>query len=76
MVEPYLREVQANGGIERAEVVCDENNNTAEVINNNSFVGDIYVIPTHSINYIQLNFIAVRSGVDFEEIVGKISDLS
>jgi hypothetical protein len=51
-------------------VVCDESNNTAEVIDRNEFVGDIYIKPAKSINFIQLNFVAVRSGVEFTEIVG------
>jgi hypothetical protein len=51
--------------------VCDESNNTANVIDNNQFVGDIYIKPARSINFIQLNFVAVRTGVSFEEIVGR-----
>jgi phage tail sheath protein FI len=70
MVEPFLRDVQGRRGIEAFKVVCDESNNTAEVIDNNEFRGDIYIKPARSINYVQLNFIAVRSGVSFEEIVG------
>lgn len=71
MVEPFLRDVQGRRGIYDFRVVCDETNNTAEVIDRNQFVGDIYIKPARSINFIQLNFIAVRSGVAFEEIVGK-----
>jgi phage tail sheath protein FI len=70
LVEPFLRSVQGRGGIYDFKVVCDETNNTAEVIDSNRFVGDIYVKPARSINYIQLNFVAVRSGVEFSEIVG------
>jgi hypothetical protein len=52
--------------------VCDETNNTAQVIDNNQFVGDIYIKPARSINFIQLNFVAVRTGVNFSEIVGGV----
>jgi phage tail sheath protein FI len=71
LVEPFLREVQGRRGITDFRVVCDETNNTPEIIDRNEFVGDIYIKPTRSINYIQLNFIAVRTGVSFEEIVGR-----
>jgi hypothetical protein len=71
LVEPFLREVQGRRGITDFRVVCDETNNTPEVIDRNEFVGDIYIKPSRSINYIQLNFIAVRTGVSFEEIVGR-----
>ena len=71
MVEPFLRDVQGRRGITDFQVVCDESNNTPGVIDRNEFVGDIYVKPNRSINYIQLNFVAVRTGVDFSEIVGQ-----
>jgi hypothetical protein len=71
LVEPYLRDVQGRRGISDFRVVCDETNNTAEVIDRNEFIGDIYIKPARSINFIQLNFIAVRTGVRFEEIVGR-----
>lgn len=71
LVEPYLRDVQGRRGIYDFRVVCDETNNTPEVIDRNEFVGDIYIKPARSINFIQLNFIAVRTGVEFEEIVGQ-----
>jgi hypothetical protein len=71
LVEPYLRDIQGRRGIYDYKVVCDDTNNTAQVIDSNQFVGDIYVKPARSINYIQLNFVAVRSGVQFDEIVGK-----
>ena len=71
MVEPYLRDVMGRRGIYDFRVVCDATNNTPEVIDGNRFVGDIYIKPARSINFIQLNFIAVRTGVDFTEIVGK-----
>jgi len=70
LVEPYLRDVQGRRGITDFRVVCDATNNTGEVIDRNEFVGDIYIKPARSINYIQLNFVAVRSGVEFSEIVG------
>lgn len=71
LVEPFLRTVQGRRGIYDYRVVCDETNNTPEVIDRNEFVGDIYVKPAKSINFIQLNFVSVRTGVAFEEIVGK-----
>jgi phage tail sheath protein FI len=71
LVEPFLREVQGRRGIFDYRVVCDETNNTAEIIDRNEFVGDIYIKPARSINFIQLNFVAVRSGVAFDEIVGR-----
>jgi phage tail sheath protein FI len=71
MVEPFLRDVQGRRGITDFRVVCDDTNNTSEVIDRNEFVGDIYIKPARSINFIQLNFVAVRSGVDFSEVVGK-----
>jgi phage tail sheath protein FI len=71
LVEPYLREVQGRRGIYDFRVVCDTTNNTPEVIDRNEFVGDIYIKPARSINFIQLNFVAVRTGVAFEEVVGK-----
>ena len=71
LVEPFLRLVQGRRGIYDFRVICDETNNTGEVIDRNEFVGDIYVKPAKSINYIQLNFVAVRTGVAFDEIVGR-----
>lgn len=70
LVEPFLRDVQGRRGITDFKVVCDGSNNTAEVIDSNRFVGDIYVKPARSINFIQLNFVAVRSGIEFSEITG------
>jgi len=69
-VEPFLRNVQGRDGITAFKVVCDDSNNTGDVIDRNEFIGDIYVKPNRSINFIQLNFVAVRSGVDFSEVVG------
>ena len=71
LVEPYLRDIQGRRGIYDFRVVCDTTNNTPEVIDRNEFRGDIYVKPAKSINFIQLNFVAVRTGVEFDEIVGK-----
>ena len=71
LVEPFLRDVQGRRGITDFKVVCDTSNNTTGVIERNEFVGDIYVKPSRSINFIQLNFVAVRSGVEFSEIVGR-----
>jgi hypothetical protein len=71
LVTPFLRDVQGRRGIYDFRVVCDSTNNTGEVIDSNRFVGDIYIKPARSINFIQLNFVAVRTGVDFTEVVGK-----
>ena len=71
LIEPFLRDVQGRRGIFDFRVVCDETNNTPEVIDRNEFIGDIYVKPARSINFIQLNFVAVRTGVEFEEVVGQ-----
>jgi hypothetical protein len=71
LVEPFLREVQGRRGIYDFRVVCDTTNNTPEVIDSNQFVGDIYIKPARSINFIQLNFVAVRTGVSFQEVVGQ-----
>lgn len=71
LVEPYLRDVQGRRGITDYRVVCDTTNNTGEVIDRNQFVGDIYIKPARSVNFIQLNFVAVRTGVSFDEIVGR-----
>ena len=71
LVTPFLRDIQGRRGIYDFRVVCDTTNNTDQVISSNQFVGDIYVKPARSINFIQLNFVAVRTGVDFTEVVGK-----
>lgn len=70
LVEPFLRDVQGRRGVTDFFVVCDDTNNTGEVIDSNRFVADIYIKPTRSINFITLNFIATRTGVEFSEIVG------
>lgn len=71
LVTPYLRTIQGRRGITDFLVVCDETNNTAQVIDSNQFVGDIYIKPARSINFIQLNFVAVGTGVQFSEVVGR-----
>ena len=71
MVNPYLRDVTARRGITDFLVVCDETNNTGEVIDNNEFRADIYVKPARSINYITLTFVATRTDIAFSEVVGR-----
>ena len=70
LITPYLRDVMGRRGITDFKVVCDTTNNTPQVIDSNQFVGDIYIKPARSINFIQLNFVAVGTGVDFNTIVG------
>ena len=72
IVEPFLRDVQSKRGIFDYVVICDETNNTAAVIDNNEFVADIFVKPTRSINFIGLTFVATRTGVSFEEVIGNV----
>jgi len=72
IVEPFLRDVQAKRGIFDYVVVCDETNNTAAVIDNNEFVADIFIKPNRSINFIGLTFVATRTGVSFEEVIGNV----
>ena len=72
IVEPFLRDVQAKRGITDFRVVCDETNNTAAVIDNNEFVADIFVKPARSINFIGLTFVATRTGISFEEVIGTV----
>jgi len=72
IVEPVLREVQGRRGITDFRVVCDDTNNTAAVIDRNEFKADIFIKPARSINYVTLSFVAVRTGVDFEEVVGTV----
>ena len=71
LVEPFLRDIKGRRGVTDFLVVCDETNNTGEVIDTNRFVADIYIKPARSINFITLNFIATRTGVEFSEIVGQ-----
>ncbi len=71
MVEPFLRDVKGRRGLTDFAVVCDGTNNTGEIIDTNQFVADIYIKPARSINFITLNFIATRTGVEFSEIIGQ-----
>jgi hypothetical protein len=70
LVTPFLRDIQGRRGITDFKVVCDSTNNTGQVIDSNQFVGDIYIKPARSVNFIQLNFVAVNTGVDFTTVVG------
>jgi phage tail sheath protein FI len=70
LVVPFLKTVQTRRGITDFKVVCDDTNNPGEVIDRNEFVADIFVKPTRSINFIQLNFIATKTGVNFSEVGG------
>ena len=72
IIEPFLRDVQAKRGIFDYVVVCDETNNTAAVIDNNEFIADIYIKPARSINFIGLTFVATRTGVSFDEVIGQL----
>jgi len=72
IVEPFLRDVQSKRGIQDYVVICDETNNTAAVIDSNEFVADIFIKPARSINFIGLTFIATRTGVAFEEVIGSV----
>ena len=72
IIEPFLRDVQSKRGIFDFVVVCDETNNTAAVIDNNEFVADIFIKPARSINFIGLTFVATRTGVAFEEVIGSV----
>ena len=72
IVEPFLREIQGRRGITDFKVVCDSTNNGAAVIDRNEFIANIFVKPARSINYVTLNFVAVRTGVDFEEVAGTV----
>jgi len=75
IMEPFLREVQASRGIVDFKIICDETNNTTEVVENNQFVADIYIKPQRTINYVQLNFIATRTNANFEEIGAAVNVL-
>tara|TARA_Y100001973_G_C5202562_1_gene338950 strand:- start:661 stop:2964 length:2304 start_codon:yes stop_codon:yes gene_type:complete len=72
IVEPFLRDVQSKRGLQDYVVICDETNNTAAVIDNNEFVADIFIKPARSINFIGLTFVATRTGVAFEEVIGNV----
>jgi len=72
IVEPYLRDIQAKRGLYDYLVICDETNNTPDVIDNNEFRADIFLKPAKSINYVTLTFVATRTGVSFEEVAGRV----
>lgn len=72
IVEPFLREIQGRRGITDFRVVCDETNNTPAVVDRNEFIASIFIKPARSINFVTLNFVAVRTGVEFEEVVGTV----
>lgn len=72
IVEPFLREIQGRRGITDFRIVADETNNTPAVIDRNEFIASIFIKPARSINYVTLNFVAVRTGVDFDEVVGLV----
>ena len=72
IVEPYLRDVQAKRGLIDYLVICDDSNNTPDVIDNNEFRADIFLKPTKSINFITLTFVATRTGVSFSEVAGRV----
>ncbi len=71
-VEPYLRDVQSKRGLYGFSVVCDDSNNTPDIIDNNEFRADIYLKPAKSINYVTLTFVATRTGVSFDEVAGRV----
>ena len=72
IVEPFLRDVQSKRGIFDFRVVCDETNNTAAIIDNNEFIADIFIKPSRSINFIGLTFVATRTGISFDEVIGTV----
>ena len=72
IVEPYLRDVKAKRGISDFVVICDETNNTPDIIDANQFKADIFVKPARSINFIGLTFVATRSGISFDEVIGAV----
>ena len=72
IVEPFLRDVQSKRGIFDFRVVCDETNNTAAIIDSNEFIADIFIKPARSINFIGLTFVATRTGISFDEVIGTV----
>ena len=72
IITPYLRDIQSRRGITDFLVVCDDSNNPANIIDSNQFIGDIFIKPSRSVNFIQLNFVAVSTGVSFNEVVGAV----
>ena len=73
LIEPFLRDVQGRRGVTDFSVVCDDTNNTSDVIDRNEFRSDIFVKPNRSINFIQLNFVVTRSGVAFSEVANDLN---
>ena len=72
IVEPVLRNVQGRRGITDFQIVCDETNNGPEIVDTNQFVANVFIKPARSINFVTLNFVGVRSGVEFSEVVGTV----
>ena len=72
IVDPFLRDVKAKRGITDFVVICDETNNTPDIIDSNQFRADIFIKPVRSINFIGLKVVATRTGVSFEEVVGNV----
>jgi hypothetical protein len=72
IVDPFLRDIQAKRGVFDFRVICDESNNTPDIIDNNEFRADIFLKPARSINYVTLTFVATRTGVSFEEVAGNV----
>ena len=72
IVQPYLRDIEAKRGLYGFLVICDETNNTPDIIDNNEFRADIFLKPAKSINYVTLTFVATRTGVSFEEVAGRV----
>ena len=72
LIEPFLRQVQGRSGISDFRIICDDTNNTAQIIDTNNFVASVFVKPARSINFITLNFVSVNSGVEFDEVVGAV----
>ena len=68
-IEPYLKQIKGQRGIEDYRIIADQSVNTPQVVNNNQFVGQVYIKPLYSINFIRIDFVAVRSGVSFDEVV-------
>jgi hypothetical protein len=72
IVEPFLRDIQSKRGLYDFLVICDESNNTPDIIDNNEFRADIFLKPVKSINYVELTFVATRTGVSFNEVAGRV----
>ena len=72
IVEPYLRDIKSKRGITDFRVICDNTNNTPDIIDSNQFKADIFVKPSRSINFIGLTFVATRTGISFEEVIGNV----